>query len=506
MTEMTPKSILTIAALALASANAARAFDLRSDSTTINLYDMEVNVNEAESRVRVRIELDTEHFSVGKDRQLTLAPVLIADDRTDSLTLDPIIVAGRNRWYHYLRSGVLDDGTEPIFRAGKKANAVYDAEFPLMPWMDHSSFEMRVETSNCCDAPEPMPGPSANGMVPMARIDLGRPALVADYVFAPPVDARPVEKHIEGSAFVTFVVNRTELKPDYMNNRKELDKIINSIEFVRRDSDATITHVHIKGFASPEGPYDNNVRLAKGRTETLRRYVRDLYQFRDTVVTSSYEPEDWAGLRTYMTDSLRFDIAHRRGIIEIIDGTLGFDAKNTAIKTRYPEDYAIILKEIYPWLRHSDYTVNYVIRIYTSLEDLRRVYATDPTNLRAVDFYTLAQSYPEGSADYCKVFETAVEVYPDDPMLNLNAANISMMRGDYDRAQSHLLKAGHMPVTNYARGILAAKRGDMTGALLFFNKAKSAGIPGLDKVIADTEAIRDHHPVTYLIKGSKSDE
>lgn len=168
------------------------------------------------------------------------------------------------------------------------------------------------------------------------------------FVFAPPVDEGPVIKSIEGSAFITFVVNRTELKPDYMVNRRELGKIINSIDYVRNDSDATITHVHIKGFASPEGPYDNNVRLAKGRTETLRRYVRDLYSFADTVVTKSYEPEDWGGFRKYITDSMQFDIAHRPEILEIIDGPLGLDEKNRQIQRRFPADYRVILKQIYP--------------------------------------------------------------------------------------------------------------------------------------------------------------
>lgn len=311
-------------------------------------------------------------------------------------------------------------------------------------------------------------------------------------------------RSIDGSAFVTFVVNRTELKENYMNNRAELDKIINSIEYVRRDTDATITRVHIKGFASPEGPYDNNVRLAQGRTETLRRYVRDLYSFPDTTVTSSYEPEDWAGLRRYMTDSMQFDIRHRPEIIEIIDGPLGFDNKNLAIQTRYPEDYRIILADIYPWLRHSDYTVRYTIKVYTSLEEIKRVYAADPSRLRNVDFYTLAQSYPTGSQQYCDVFEKAVTIYPDDPMLNLNAANIELERGEYDKAQSHLLKAGNSAIADYARGILAARRDDPRGALTFFEKAKAAGMTGLDTVIADTEAIRDYHPVTYFISPKKS--
>ncbi len=498
---MTIKRILSIAAIAATAAQASWAIDMRADSSTINLYDVKLGVDETNRRVRVQLDIDVAGFSLGRDREMVLTPVLMGAGRTDSLELEPITVAGRNRWYHYLRNGFLDGGDADIYRAGKDLKAHYDREFDLAPWMEHSTLEMRCETANCCDKPELMPGPSAYGMVPIAGIDVARPVLEADYIFAPPVDAGPVTRNIEGSAFITFVVNRTELKENYMNNRHELDKIINSIEYVRRDTDATITRVHIKGFASPEGPYDNNVRLAMGRTETLRRYVRDLYRFPDTTVTSSYEPEDWAGLRKYITDSMQFDIRHRPEILEIIDGPLGFDNKNLAIQTRYPDDYRIILKDIYPWLRHSDYTVRYTIKTYTSLEEIKRVFATDATRLRNVDFYTLAQSYPEGSKEYCEVFEKAVEVYPDDPMLNLNAANIELQRGEYDKAQSHLLKAGNSPLADYARGILAAKRGDTAGALTLFRKAQAAGMEGIEKVIADTEAIRDYYPVTYFIMG-----
>ena len=501
---MTIKRILGISAAAAVAAQAAWAIDLRADSTTINLTGLSLTVDETARRVKLDLAVDPAAFHLGRDREIVLTPVLMAKDRSDSLELEPVTVAGRNRWYYYLRNGFLEGGDADIYRAGKPAKVRYSREFDLAPWMEHSTLEMRAATANCCDRPEAMPGTSPNGMVPMAEIDTRRPDLQVPYRFAPPVDAGPVTRSIDGSAFVTFVVNRTELRENYMNNRAELDKIISSIEYVRRDTDATITRVHIKGFASPEGPYDNNVRLAQGRTETLRRYVRDLYSFPDTTVTSSYEPEDWAGLRRYMTDSMQFDIRHRPEIIEIIDGPLGFDNKNLAIQTRYPEDYRIILADIYPWLRHSDYTVRYTIKVYTSLEEIKRVYAADPSRLRNVDFYTLAQSYPIGSKQYCDVFEKAVAIYPDDPMLNLNAANIELERGEYDKAQSHLLKAGNSAIADYARGILAARRGDPRGALALFEKARAAGMTGLDTVIADTEAIRDYHPVTYFIHPKKT--
>ncbi|MDE6085852.1 MAG: hypothetical protein K2G40_05565, partial [Muribaculaceae bacterium] len=471
--------------LALALASPAMIANQREVSASdIRLQDLSLNVDEAAGTVSAHLDLAVAGYNVGKDREMIFTPMLIADDRSDSIMLDEIIVAGRNRWYHYLREGFLDKRDPNIFRSGKPGNAVVDARFPFQPWMSHSSLEMRCATANCCDAPEQMIGPSPAGNVPMARIDLERPTVEIDYVFAPPVDAGPVIKSIEGSAFITFVVNRTELNPTYMKNPAELQKIINSIEFVRKDPDATITSVHIKGFASPEGPYNNNVRLAMGRTETLRKYVRDLYSFPDTTVTSSYEPEDWDGLRSYVADSMNFDITNRADILALIDDrSLAPDDKNSAIQRKYPADYKVLLKEIYPWLRHSDYKVTYAIKVYTDVNEIRKVFGQDPTRLRNVDFYTLAQTYPVGSPEYCGVFETAVEVYPDDPMLNLNAANIELERGDYDKAQSFLLKAGNTPQAHYARGVLAARRNDYNEAIKRFRLAGDAGKPGMDAIL-----------------------
>lgn len=487
----------------LLGAIAANAAPRTIGSDGINLYDINVNVDEQRREVTVGIMLDVARFRVGSEREIILTPVLESREGGDSIVLDNIIVAGRNRWFHYLRDNMLEGDDVRIYRAGTGRMAKIEDKFPLEPWMGKSELVMRAAEANCCDAPVNLVGPSPTGGVPLARIDLERPDINAPFRFAPPVDEGPVIKSIEGSAFVTFVVNRTELKADYMKNRSELDKIINSIEYVLHDSDATITGVHIKGFASPEGPYDNNVRLAQGRTETLRRYVRDLYSFKDSVVTSSYEPEDWGGLRSYVADSMDYPITHRKEILAIIDGPLGLDDKNAAIQRQFPADYAVLLKEIYPWLRRSDYKVTYSIKIYTDIEDIRRIYKEDPTKLRNVDFYTLAYSYPEGSDDYYDVLLKGVEVYPDDPMLNLNAANIEMGRGNLDRAQLYLLKSGKSPLAAYARGVLASKRMMYDEAIGRFNEARAGGIEGVDSVIAKVKEQKDFYPVTYLIELNK---
>lgn len=147
--------------------------------------------------------------------------------------------------------------------------------------------------------------------------------------------------------------------------------------------------------------------------------------------------------------------------------------------------------------------MTYSIRVYTDIDEIRRAFAADPSRLRAVDFYTLAQTYPVGSPDYCKVFAKAVEVYPDDPMLNLNAANIEMERGDLEAAQSHLLKAGNTAQSNYARGILAVRRDDLREAQRRFEAAQAQGLPEAAQALADVKRLQAYHPVTYRIKPIK---
>ena len=493
------KKYLALALAALAFAGASQA----ATKNPLKVYDVDVTVNENAALVDLDIDLNLKDFKINRNGEAIFTPIFISEEGNDSIVMDPIVICGRNRWYWYLRNNLAGKAGDNVYRAGNKEIVKIHHQVPLETWMYHSTVEMKCQSANCACEPKLIPGNSKFNYELIARIDMDKPELEYDYVFAPPVDAGPVEKTLEGRAFVNFVVNKTNLNPDYMINRSEIKKILNSIDIVKQDQDAIITNIHIKGFASPEGPWDNNVRLAKGRTETLAKYVNDLYKFPAGVMTTSYEPEDWEGLRSYVTDSMNYPIMHREEILAIIDGPLGADARDAAIKTRYPSDYQVILKQIYPWLRHSDYRVAYSIKVYTDIKELQRLYDTDPTKLRAVDFYTLAQQYPTGSPEYLAIMKKAVEVYPDEPMINLNVANLYLMQGDFEEAQSCLLKAGLNPEATFARGVLAAKRKDYREAMKYFKQAQEAGIPQATKYLQQIEQITATPVVDIVIPTTK---
>ncbi len=193
---------------------------------------------------------------------------------------------------------------------------------------------------------------------------------------------------------------------------------------MKNDPNVSITAVKIHGYASPEGSFANNRRLAEGRAEALAGYVGRLYSFPSGMIEVESTPEDWDGLRRYVADSLSLD--NRDGILAIIDNTdLAPDARERRLKSRFPQQYRILLNEVYPALRHSDYEVEYVVRPFS--------------------LYMIANSYEPGSDEFNEVFEVAVRLFPSDPVANLNAAITAFNRRDIPAAERYLAKAGNHP-------------------------------------------------------------
>ena len=87
-----------------------------------------------------------------------------------------------------------------------------------------------------------------------------------------------------------------------------------------------------------------------------------------------------------------------------------------------------------------------------SSEEIKRILLTQPQKLSLNEFYLAAQTCEPGTDPFNEIFETAVRMYPDDEVANLNAANSAMQKGDLKSAGRYLQKAGESPEALYARG------------------------------------------------------
>ena len=428
----------------------------------------------------IDVDLDLSGLEVETNRAVLLTPRLVNGEQT--LELPSVAVYGRRRYYHYKRNMgelMLSGKEETTLRSGEIPSEVaYHQLVPYEEWLNGATLIVERKDYGCCKAP--------------ALLD---PAELATFleepkeffpllVYIQPKAQGPKMRSLKGQAYVDFPVDQTVIYADYHNNTAELERVRLTIDTVRNDPDATIDTVWLKGWASPESPYAHNTDLAKGRTKALMNYIQNLYNFTGVAMLTDYEPENWEGLRK---DVEKSNLEHKAEILAMIDMDMDPDAKEAKIKKTYPEEYRFMLQTYYPYLRRTDYRVSYHIRSYSDPVEILRIMAEKPQNLSLDEFHIAANTLEPGSPEFAEVFETAVRMYPDDEIANLNAANAAMRRGDNERAATYLAKAGNSPEAIYARGALAIRNNDYTTARTFMKKAEQAGIAQAAETLAELD-------------------
>ena len=288
-------------------------------------------------------------------------------------------------------------------------------------------------------------------------------------------------RQIEGHAFLDFPVNETVIYPDYRRNPEELARIHKSVDSALFDKSVVITRITLHGYASPESPYSNNTRLAKGRTEALKNYLIRNYNFDSNVFNNLYTPEDWDNLLGFLTNTKTrkvkgdfwydnkefmetpevpdYVLEHRDELLRIIGRSMDPDAKEELMKkVGDGEPYRWLLEHVYPGLRHTDYIIEYKIRAF-SVEKGRKLIYSHPEGLSMEEMYKVATSYEEGSENWLDALLIAVERYPDDRTANLNAACGCVMTSRLNDAKKYLKKAGSSPEARYVNNVIKAMEG-----------------------------------------------
>jgi TPR repeat protein len=95
-------------------------------------------------------------------------------------------------------------------------------------------------------------------------------------------------------------------------------------------------------------------------------------------------------------------------------------------------------------------------------------------------------------------------MYPEDSIANLNAANVAMIKKDYEKAIQHLDKAGQEPVVKYLRGVVEVLREDYKAARPYLEEAAANGVEEaqetLDNMIRHWTVIVDNDEILKTYK------
>lgn len=136
---------------------------------------------------------------------------------------------------------------------GSRQSIHYLQSVPFEKWMNHATLSLIEKSCGCGIAGE-------EAFTCIARLH-PQPIPVPQLVFLTPQVEGLKTRTEKGCAFIDFPLNDAIIHETYSNNATELNKITQTIDAIRNDSNVTITHISIHGYASPDGPYQLNERL-----------------------------------------------------------------------------------------------------------------------------------------------------------------------------------------------------------------------------------------------------
>lgn len=151
---------------------------------------------------------------------------------------------------------------------------------------------------------------------------------------------------------IFYPVNKTELHEDYMDNANTLHRIQ---EYLKKSSQ--IDSITIYSYASPEGPYSLNKRLAAERGKTAKQYLlKHLPADRhlpDTLFIIDSTAENWQGLRDLVV--YQYPHADKEEVLDILDRKEITDERRKVLLKRLNggKPWSYILQNLMPQLRYA---------------------------------------------------------------------------------------------------------------------------------------------------------
>lgn len=422
-----------------------------------------------EDSLLMNMTLSTAGMDIGQMDRVTITP-LLSDDSGNTYAFSPFVVEGKIRAKVSYRKALLEGSAMP--RKGARSDEYsYKERISLVSWMRNSKLVVK-SVCDCC-------GKNAPGTFSIIADSLVFDLPAHRYVVRPRTnfvvpEAEPIKRRMEsGNAKLEFLSGKSNILPTYKNNQIELDKIGNMITSVLADSMSTVDFILLKAYSSPEGSYASNARLSSARSVALKKYLETTYALQGIRLETSFVPEDWETLEKLIRES---NLSQKQKFLDIIAENSDPDRREQLFKTvSKGGPYRTMLTELFPLLRRTDYQLSYSVKDFT-VEQGREVIKSRPGQLSLNEMYHVANSYETGSDEFKEVFDIAVRVFPEDPVANINAGAVALLRGDTLSASKYLLRVKEDPRAQNNLGAFYLLKGELEQAAYHLKGATAAGL------------------------------
>lgn len=272
-------------------------------------------------------------------------------------------------------------------------------------------------------------------------------------------------------ANIKFLINQATLRASELKSVsvKDLGKILKEIN----DNNETraLTNIEVSAYASPDGKYSFNEKLAEKRQNVSSNYLKkELKKIKmEADVDTKFTAEDWEGFQELVSKS---NLQDKEVILRVLSMYQDPEEREHQI-SNMSEVYTDIKQSILPELRRARLIVNYEI-IGRSDAQILEQFAADPSKLSVEEMVYGANKLVKDDATRQKWNEAIAKQYPSDYRALNNMAQQAISKGDMAAAQNYLKQAANVnknaSEVNTNLALMALKSGDVAKAETYLSK------------------------------------
>jgi len=258
--------------------------------------------------------------------------------------------------------------------------------------------------------------------------------------------------------------------------------------------------IEISSYASPDGGYSLNEKLAEQREANTKSYLsKELKKSNvNAPLNARYTAQDWEGFKELIEKS---SIQDKELILRVLSMYNDSEQREREIKN-LSSVFEVLADEILPQLRRSRLTANVEI-IGKSDEEISSLASSTPIAL-TVEELLYAAALAKTQSEKEAIYKKAIEYFPNDARGYNNLGVIEFMNGNIAAAEIQFIKANQiassLPQANLNLGFAALTKGDKAKAEEFFGKA--AGADQLGNAQGFLSVLNGNYPQAVQAYGS----
>ena len=275
-------------------------------------------------------------------------------------------------------------------------------------------------------------------------------------------------------ANIKFLINQANLRKSELKNNS-VGEFVKLLKEINQDREGlNLQNVEIQAYASPEGGFKFNDKLANKRQNVSEKYVRKEMKSAGVEgnLDAHYTAQDWEGFQQLVQAS---NIQDKDVILRVLSMYKDPQEREQQIRNM-SEGFRELADAILPELRRSRLIIHYET-IGRNDEQIKAQYNEDAAKLSADELLYYA-TLEEDAAKKEEIYAKTAQLYTNDYRPLNNQAVMAFNRGDEAKAKELLAqaitKSNNAAEANATLGLIALKNGNVAEAENLIAKAADA--------------------------------